>query len=127
MLQQEEASREEKIALEKVAAILSTLTARKTDMVNLSFSLFWVNSILAYIDGLAIHKIKVSKATKSFDDSSIQENKKMLLELSNMQQVLALEIEELNEYKEKVKDHYVDQTFSSTECRVAIENSLLEW
>ncbi|KAG8376449.1 hypothetical protein BUALT_Bualt09G0064500 [Buddleja alternifolia] len=96
----EEAFREEKLAMEKIAAILSSLTARKTDM--------------------------VSKASKSFEDSSIQESKRLQLELSNMQQVLTTESKELNEYVEKVKDHYVGETFSATECRSTIENCLEE-
>ncbi|KAI3474460.1 hypothetical protein Pfo_029321 [Paulownia fortunei] len=96
----EEAFREEKLAMEKIALILSTLTARKTDM--------------------------VSKASKSFEDSTIQESKRLMLGLSNMQQVLTSEMMELNDYAEKAKDHYVDGTFSSTECRVTIENLLQE-
>lgn len=44
-----------------------------------------------------------------------------------MQNVLTLEVRDLSEYAEKVKDHYVDETFSSAQCRVAMENSLLEW
>ncbi|KAL0375177.1 UNVERIFIED_CONTAM: Kinesin-like protein KIN-5B [Sesamum radiatum] len=96
----EEAQREEKIALEKIAVILSTLTARKTNI--------------------------VSKASKGFEDSNIQESKRVLLELSSMQQVLTSEMEELNKYVEKVKDHYVDETFSSTEYRATIENYLQE-
>ncbi|KAK6146946.1 hypothetical protein DH2020_017858 [Rehmannia glutinosa] len=96
----EEASREEKIAREKIAEILSTLTARKTEM--------------------------VSKASKSFEDAAAQESKRMLLELSDMQQILTSETKELNEYAEKVKNHFVDETFSSTERRVIIENCLQE-
>ncbi|KAL0309816.1 UNVERIFIED_CONTAM: Kinesin-like protein KIN-5B [Sesamum radiatum] len=96
----EEAQREEKIAMEKIAGILSTLTTRKTNM--------------------------VSKASKGFEDSNIQESKRVLLELSSMQEVLTSETEELYKYVEKVKDHYVDETFSSTECRATIENCLQE-
>ncbi|KAL2250547.1 kinesin-like protein KIN-5B [Sesamum indicum] len=96
----EEAQREEKIAIEKIAVILSTLTARKTNM--------------------------VSKASKGFEDSNIQESKRVLLELSSMQEVLTSEMEELNKYVEKVKGHYVDETFSSTESRATIENCLQE-
>ncbi|KAK6140266.1 hypothetical protein DH2020_025962 [Rehmannia glutinosa] len=96
----EEASREEKIAREKIAEILSTLTARKTEM--------------------------VSKASKRFEDAAAQESKRMLLELSDMQQILTSETKELNEYAEKVKNHFVDETFSSTERRVIIENCLQE-
>ncbi|KAL0347275.1 UNVERIFIED_CONTAM: Kinesin-like protein KIN-5B [Sesamum calycinum] len=96
----EEAQREEKIAMEKIAVILSTLTTRKTNM--------------------------VSKASKGFEDSNIQESKRVLLELSSMQEVLTSETEELYKYVEKVKDHYVDETFSSTERRATIENCLQE-
>ncbi|KAL8484006.1 hypothetical protein ACS0TY_026629 [Phlomoides rotata] len=96
----EEASREEKIAMENIAAILSTLTSKKTDM--------------------------VSKASKCFEDTFIQERKKLLLELSNMQHVLTSEIRDLNEYADKAKDHYIDETFSSTECRFNMENCLNE-
>lgn len=44
-----------------------------------------------------------------------------------MQNVLTSEVMELSEYAEKVKDHYVDETFSSAESVIAMENSLLEW
>ncbi|KAK4478585.1 hypothetical protein RD792_014071 [Penstemon davidsonii] len=96
----EDALREEKIAMDKIAAVLSSLTARKSAM--------------------------VSKASKSFEDSNIHESKKLLLELSNMQHVLTTEMKEINEYVEKVKDHYVNETFSSTECRATMENCLQE-
>ncbi|KAL0409822.1 UNVERIFIED_CONTAM: Kinesin-like protein KIN-5B [Sesamum latifolium] len=71
-------------------------------------------------------KFKVSKASKCFEDSNIQESKRVLLELSSMQEVLTSEMEELNKYVEKVKVQYVDETFSSTECRATIENCLQE-
>lgn len=96
----EEASREEELAMEKIAAILSTLTSKRTDM--------------------------VSKASKCIEDSTVEESKKLLQELSNMQNVLTSEVRDLSEYAEKVKDLYVDETFSSAQCRVAMENSLLE-
>lgn len=72
-------------------------------------------------------KIQVSKASKCFEDSNIQESKKLLLELSDMQHVLTSEMRDLKEYAEKAKDHYVGETFSSTECRVTMENCLQEW
>lgn len=74
-----------------------------------------------------IHKTQVSKASKGFEESTIEESKKLLQELSNMQNVLSSEVMDLNEYAENVKDHYVDDTFSSAECVTAMENSLLEW
>ncbi|KAH6805914.1 ATP binding microtubule motor family protein, partial [Perilla frutescens var. frutescens] len=96
----EEASREEKLAMEKIAAILSTLTSKRTNM--------------------------VSEASKGFEDSTKEESKKLLQELSNMQNVLTSEVRDLSEYAENVKDHYVEETFSSAECIVAMENNLLE-
>ncbi|XP_051130150.1 kinesin-like protein KIN-5B [Andrographis paniculata] len=95
-----EALKEEKLAMDKIAVILSTLTSMKTDM--------------------------VSKASKSLEDSCIQESQSVMLELSNIREVLASETMELNDYMEKAKDRYVEDTFSSTECRAALENTLQE-
>ncbi|KAG6430447.1 hypothetical protein SASPL_108514 [Salvia splendens] len=97
----EEASREEKLAMDQIAAILSTLTSKRTDMV-------------------------VYKASKYFEESNTDESKKLLQELSNMQNLLSSEVRDLSEYAEKVKDHYMEETFSSAECIVAMENSLVE-
>ncbi|KAL3628565.1 hypothetical protein CASFOL_027611 [Castilleja foliolosa] len=96
----EESVREEKIAMEKISEILSALTVSKTVM--------------------------VSKASKSLEDSASQESKRLLVELSDMQQVLTSEMEELNEYAEKAKNHYMDETFSSNERRAVLENCLQE-
>ncbi|KAL6507969.1 hypothetical protein OROGR_024164 [Orobanche gracilis] len=96
----EEASREEKLAMGKIAEILSTLTARKTNM--------------------------VSEASKNFEETASQESKRLLLELSNMQQVLTSEMTELNKYADKARDHYMDEAFSSSECKVLLENCLQE-
>ncbi|KAL6574761.1 hypothetical protein OROMI_012046 [Orobanche minor] len=96
----EEASREEKLAMGKIAEILSTLTARKTNM--------------------------VSEASKNFEETASQESKRLLLDLSNMQQVLTSEMTELNKYANKARDHYMDGTFSSSECTALLENCLQE-
>ncbi|CAA3002993.1 kinesin KIN-5B [Olea europaea subsp. europaea] len=96
----EEAIREEKSAMEKIAAILASLTARKTAI--------------------------VSEASKSFEDSCIQENKRVMQGLTDMQQVSTKAEKELNEYIEKAKNHYLEDTFSSAECIATIENCLLD-
>ncbi|GFP98341.1 probable 125 kDa kinesin-related protein [Phtheirospermum japonicum] len=96
----EESAREEKLAMEKISEILSALTVSKTD--------------------------RVSKASRSFEDSASQESKRLLVELSDMQQVLTSEMKELNEYEEKAKDHYMGETFSSNEHRAVLENCLHE-
>ncbi|XP_047962855.1 kinesin-like protein KIN-5B [Salvia hispanica] len=96
----EEASREEKLAMDQIAAILSTLTSKRTEM--------------------------VYKASKCFEESNTEESKKLLQELSNMQNLLSSEVRDLCEYAEKVKDHYMEETFLSAECVVAMENSLVE-
>ncbi|KAL2509461.1 ATP binding microtubule motor family protein [Forsythia ovata] len=94
----EEAIREEKSAMEQIAAILASLTARKTAI--------------------------VSEASKSFEDSCVQENKRVLQELMDMQQVSTKAEKELNEYVEKAKNHYLEDTLSSAECTATIENCL---
>lgn len=44
--------------------------------------------------------------------------------LTNMQQVSTKAEKELNEYIEKAKNHYLEDTFSSAECIATIENCL---
>ncbi|KAA8518861.1 hypothetical protein F0562_016365 [Nyssa sinensis] len=96
----EEAAREEKQAMEKIVVILATLTAKKTAM--------------------------VSEASKNIQDSTIQGNKILLQEMSNMQQVSADAKKEMNEYIEKVKSQFLEDTFISAETRAAMENCLQE-
>ena len=72
-------------------------------------------------------KPQVYKASKCFEESNTEESKKLLQELSNMQNLLSSEVRDLCEYAEKVKDHYMEETFLSAECVVAMENSLVEW
>lgn len=76
---------------------------------------------------LGMYITQVSKASRCFEDTNIKESKKLLRELSNMQNVLTSEIRDLNEYADKAKDHYINETFSSTECRFNMENCLSEW
>uniref|UniRef100_A0A5B7BVW2 Kinesin motor domain-containing protein n=1 Tax=Davidia involucrata TaxID=16924 RepID=A0A5B7BVW2_DAVIN len=96
----EEAAREEKQAIEKIVAILATLTAKKTAM--------------------------VSEASKNIQESTIQGNKQLLQEMSNMQQVSADAKKELNEYIEKVKSQFLEDTFISAETRATMEYCLQE-
>lgn len=72
-------------------------------------------------------KPQVYKASRCFEESNTEESKKFLQELSNMQNLLSSEVRDLSEYAEKAKDHYMEETFSSAECVVAMENSLVEW
>lgn len=66
----------------------------------------------------------MSEASKSFEDSCIQENKRVMQGLTNMQQVSTKAEKELNEYIEKAKNNYLEDTFSSAECIATIENCL---
>ncbi|CAK9155209.1 unnamed protein product [Ilex paraguariensis] len=96
----EEAVREEKLAMENIAAILATLTAKKTAL--------------------------VSKTSKNIQDTSVQENKRLLQELFKMQQVSVDAKRELNGYREEVKSRFLEETFTSAECKAAMENCLQE-
>ncbi|KAK9291095.1 hypothetical protein L1049_009282 [Liquidambar formosana] len=96
----EEAAREEKLAMEKIAGVLATLTAKKTDM--------------------------VSEASRNMQQSSTQETKRLRQEMSNMQQVSADAKEELSEYIEKVESHYLEYTFSAAETWTIMESYLQE-
>ncbi|KAG7964695.1 hypothetical protein I3843_09G183900 [Carya illinoinensis] len=96
----EEAAREEKLALEKIARILETLTSKKTYM--------------------------VAKASRNIQDSSIQENTRLKHEISKMQQVSNVAKEELTEYVEKVESHFMEDTFSAAESRTVMEDCLYE-
>ncbi|KAM7509768.1 hypothetical protein LguiB_008643 [Lonicera macranthoides] len=96
----EEAAREEKLAMEKIAAILATLTADRTAM--------------------------VSKASRNIEDTNIQESKLLREEMSNMHQVSAVAKEGLNEYIEQVKSHFMEDAFASAEIKATMENCLQE-
>ncbi|XP_057970666.1 kinesin-like protein KIN-5B [Malania oleifera] len=96
----EEAAREEKVAMEKIALILETLTSKKTAM--------------------------VSEASRNIQNSTTRENKRLQQEMSNMQQVSANAKEELCKYAEKMKTHFLEDTFSSAETRATMEYCLQE-
>ncbi|KAL7175033.1 hypothetical protein ACSBR2_028771 [Camellia fascicularis] len=75
----EEAAREEKQAMEKIAAILASLIAKKIAM--------------------------VSEASRNIEDFTTQGNKRLLEEIFSMQQVSSDAREEVNVYLEKVDQH----------------------
>lgn len=96
----DEAAREEKQALEKIAGILATLTSKKTAM--------------------------VSEAARNIQDSSVQESTKLKQEMSEMQQVSTVAKKELSEYIEKVESHFIEDTFSAAESRAVMDECLHE-
>lgn len=96
----EDALRDEELAMEKIAAILASLRAKRTDM--------------------------VSDASRKFEDSCLQENKKFLKVLSNVQLVSSKAEKELDQYVEKVKSSYTEDTFISAQSRATTEDFLLE-
>ncbi|XP_052172613.1 kinesin-like protein KIN-5B [Diospyros lotus] len=96
----EKAAKEEKQAMEKIAAILASLTANKTAM--------------------------VSGASRDLEECNTQENRRLLQELSSMQKVSDDARNELKEYLEKVKGHFLEDTFTSAETRATIESCLQE-
>ncbi|XP_055808512.1 kinesin-like protein KIN-5B isoform X2 [Solanum dulcamara] len=96
----EEALREENLALEKIAAILETLTTKREAM--------------------------VSEASRNIQDSSAKENKLLLQEISGVQQVSASAKQKLNGYINEVKQNFLEDTFTHAENRMTLENCLQE-
>lgn len=70
---------------------------------------------------------QVSEMSRNFQNSSVEENKRLHQELSGFQQVSVNAKKELNGYVEKVKNDFVEDTFASAESRVALDNCLQEW
>ncbi|KAL2599261.1 hypothetical protein GLYMA_10G045500v4 [Glycine max] len=96
----EEVEIEEGQALEKIAAILAALTSKRTAM--------------------------VSGASRHMQDTSMQQSKRLRLEMLNMQEVSKDGTKEVNEYVENVKSHYVEQIFSASDIKANMENCLSE-
>ncbi|KAI3826224.1 hypothetical protein L1987_00269 [Smallanthus sonchifolius] len=96
----EDAAREQQLAIENISAILRNLTLKQTTM--------------------------VSKASQNIDDLSSQDNKKLLKDLSNMLQISNDGKHEVNEYIERTKTRFTEDTFISTENRAFMENCLEE-
>ncbi|PPS00355.1 hypothetical protein GOBAR_AA20312 [Gossypium barbadense] len=94
------AAREEKQAIEKIAAILVTLTSNRSAM--------------------------VSEASGCMKDMDIQDNRTLQQQMSMMQQVSADVGKEMCKYIEKVESHFVKDTFSVAESRGIMEDGLQE-
>ncbi|XVE96823.1 hypothetical protein REPUB_Repub02eG0256200 [Reevesia pubescens] len=96
----EEAAREEKQALEKIAAILATLTSNKSAM--------------------------VSEASRNMKDLGIQDNRILQQQMSVLQQVSADARNEMNKYIEKMETNFVEDNFLVAESRGIMGDGLQE-
>lgn len=94
----EEAGRDEEEALEQITAILANLTSKRTAM--------------------------VSEASRNMQDASVQQSKRLQLEMFNMQQVSKDATNEVNEYVENANSQFVKQIFSVNSCKATIEDCL---
>ncbi|KAI4364136.1 hypothetical protein MLD38_020267 [Melastoma candidum] len=92
----EEAAREEKLAMEKVAAILANLTSKKDKM--------------------------VSEACKSMIEKITYESQQLHRHTSNMQQVSDGAKEELGKYTFEVENNFWEDTFSAVESRTILDS-----
>ncbi|OMO72729.1 hypothetical protein CCACVL1_17628 [Corchorus capsularis] len=96
----EEAARDEKQALEKIAAILATLTSNRTAM--------------------------VTEASRSMKESGLQDNRILQQQVSVLQQVAADAGKEMNKYTAKMERHFMEDTFLVAESRGIMEDGLKE-
>ncbi|KAL8204887.1 hypothetical protein R6Q57_010510 [Mikania cordata] len=96
----ENAAREQQTAIENISTILRNLTSKQTSL--------------------------VSEASQKIDDSSSQDNKKLLKDLSNMLQISNDGKHEVNGYIETSKIHFIENTFVFTENQAVMENCLEE-
>ncbi|XP_031399313.1 kinesin-like protein KIN-5B [Punica granatum] len=94
----EEAAQEEKLALQQVAAILATLTSKRTKM--------------------------VSEATKSMNESNKHESKRLHGEMCRMQKLSDDTRNELTDYMAKVEKCFYQNTFSAAESRAVMGSCL---
>lgn len=69
----------------------------------------------------------MSEASRNILDSSKQENKRLLREMSNIQLVTFDASTELSEFMEKTENHFMEDTFSVAENRAFMENFLHQW
>ncbi|XP_077232897.1 ATP binding microtubule motor family protein [Tasmannia lanceolata] len=95
---QEVSAKEEKLALKRIAEILTTFTAQKTNM--------------------------VSEALKNVNSHSIEEKKMLQQELSDMQQVSNTAKKDWNAYIEKVESQFQEDSFSASDIRANMQNIL---
>ncbi|KAB1224008.1 hypothetical protein CJ030_MR2G007944 [Morella rubra] len=96
----DEAAREEKQALEKIAAILESLTTKRT--------------------------ARVSEASRNIQHLSIQESMKLKQEMSQMQKVSTVAKKKLKEHVEKLGSRFLEDLFSTTEATTIMEDCLSE-
>ncbi|KAL4355047.1 hypothetical protein GQ457_06G007820 [Hibiscus cannabinus] len=94
------AAREEKQAMEKIAAILATLTSNRSAM--------------------------VSEASGRMKNLNIEDNKILQHQMSMLQQVSADVGKEMCNYMKKVEIHFIEDTFSAAESTSIMENGLQE-
>ncbi|KAK9154233.1 hypothetical protein Sjap_001713 [Stephania japonica] len=96
----EDSSREEKLALEKIAAILEAMTTKKTEM--------------------------ISKAFRSIDEQNAEMNERFQEEVIGIQKISSTATKEWDRYKQKVETHFLEDTFSAAETKAAMESILNE-
>ncbi|XP_076926452.1 kinesin-like protein KIN-5B [Bidens hawaiensis] len=96
----EDATREQQLAIENISAILRNLTSKQTSM--------------------------VTEASRKVDDSSSEDNKRLLKDLSDMVQITNDGKHEMNEYIERSKTRFTEDAFMSAENRTIMENCLEE-
>ncbi|WJX11811.1 Kinesin-like protein KIN-5B, variant 2 [Trifolium repens] len=96
----EEVARDEEEALDKISTILSNLTSKRTAM--------------------------VSEASRNMQDTSVQQSKKLQLEMLNLQQVSKDATKEVNEYVENANSQFVEQIFSVNNFKATMEDCLLD-
>lgn len=89
------------MAIENISTILRNLTAKNTS--------------------------RVFEASRNIDDLSSQDNKKLLQDVTNMLQVSDEGKIEVNEYIEKTKARFTEDTFILTGNRALMDNCLEEW
>ncbi|GFS35779.1 ATP binding microtubule motor family protein [Actinidia rufa] len=138
--------RSEEQAMEKIAAILASLSAKKTSMLSQvseasrniedfttqgNKRLLQEISSMKQVSGdakeeLNVYLEKVSEASRNIEDSTTQGNKRLLQEISSMKQVSGDAKEELNVYLEKVKTHFLEDAFTSAEARATMGSCLQE-
>ncbi|KAI3871163.1 hypothetical protein MKW98_015063 [Papaver atlanticum] len=97
---QEESAKEEKLALEKIAEIIGTLTSKKTSM--------------------------VSVALKNFDEENIEVSKRLQNEVFEVQHVSEDAKNNWNEYSETLRKNFTEDTFAAAESKANMENILEE-
>ncbi|MCH83838.1 125 kDa kinesin-like protein, partial [Trifolium medium] len=98
--EEEEVARDEEEALDKISTILSNLTSKRIAM--------------------------VSEASRNMQDTSVQQSKKLQLEMLNLQQVSKDATKEVNEYVENANNQFVEQIFSVNNFKATMEDCLLD-